>query len=86
MGHYASEMGYGLGGPSNEEIRSKKLAGLQDAWDWGQTLFSQGHQPSGKGYSYTCPRCFAEVNYWFLTEHTRWHNDLKYELGLGLIG
>lgn len=87
MGHYASEMS-SYDGPTNEEEIAEKTAALQSDWNWGKDLLTGGHKPYRNGNKYTCPQCFARVNYWFLEKHDGWHKLLtsKILMGPGLIG
>lgn len=80
MGHYASEMAGPNNGPTNGDLLEEKLAKLQHDWDWAKDLFSSGHQAWQDGGKYTCPSCFALVNWWFLPKHDEWHISLERQM------
>lgn len=73
MGHYASEMSGPYRGPTNEEVVTNKVDNLRKEWDWRQELLNTGYHPSSDGGDYSCPVCYAKVNYWLLAKHDEWH-------------
>jgi hypothetical protein len=69
-----------------EEDRRERKEHAEYVWDLYKKYMAGGQWLNYRTYKIVCPRCWVAVEAQDQDSHERHHNNLKYELGLGLIG